>query len=116
MRPQLRQGGKGALLPDERSNRAVTFSICVKEGLTDTDDCEKYENSSLINQYVESSCNLAGIFSKPCIWNNRYPAVSSEYKIEVIKWIGVCHIKSLQRSSIIQLLRPMFKPPSFCFT
>lgn len=57
-----------------------------------------------------------GFLASHAFWNNRYPAVSSEYKIEVIKWIGVCHIKSLQRSSIIQLLRPVFKPSSFCFT
>lgn len=37
------------------------------EGLTDTDDYENYENSGLINEYVESSYNLAGFFSKPFI-------------------------------------------------
>jgi len=59
MWPQLRQGGKGALLPDERSNRVGRFYFYVTEGLTDADDCENYENSGLINQHVESRYNLA---------------------------------------------------------
>lgn len=67
MKSQLWQGGKRALLSDERSNQVVTFYFYVMEGLTETDDFENYENFGLINQYAESSYNLIGIFSKPCI-------------------------------------------------